>query len=305
MSITSSQASITDELFVRTADENYIAARWCAINRLNTDFAWLAVHALEKYLKAVLLYNGKPAKTQGHKIVELYEEVKLLAAPLLPTILAKPPSLVIGHWFERTPEHFLAHLYTNGNPDNRYLIFGYDTRTEDLHMLDSMVFAIRRLICTLEDPLRLHRGGMPSLSAVPTNYEVLLQQPEYRPAHYMPLDEAIRVSDDSAARFAALNLNLAFTPPDFPHTAMKGGDSSRTPVIRRRVLDPMERSDHSQVNEGIETAKWLLDNVRLPGEGKKKSGVAKQIYDAIVDAERRLIAPAPRRPANDKIVSKP
>jgi HEPN domain-containing protein len=293
MSITSSQANIIDELFVRTADENYIAARWCAINRLNTDFAWLAVHALEKYLKAVLLYNGKPAKMQGHKIVELYEEVKLLAAPLLPTNLTKPPSLVIGHWFERTPEHFLEHLYTNGNADNRYLIFGHDTRTEDLHMLDFMVFAIRRLICTLEDPIRLHMGGMPSKSAVPTNYEVLLQQPEYRPSHFMPLDDLIRVSGDNASRFAALNLNFAFAPPDFPHTAMKGGDSSRNPVIRMRVLDPMERSDRSQAEEGIETAKWLLDNVRLPGEGKTKSGVAKQIYDAMVDAERRLIAPAP------------
>jgi HEPN domain-containing protein len=58
MSVEASKNNLASELFVRTADENYITARWCANNQLNTDFLWLAVHALEKYLKAVLLVNG-------------------------------------------------------------------------------------------------------------------------------------------------------------------------------------------------------------------------------------------------------
>src|SRR5271166_5984959 len=36
-----SRTSLVQELFVRTADENYMAARWCAVNRLNSDFLWL------------------------------------------------------------------------------------------------------------------------------------------------------------------------------------------------------------------------------------------------------------------------
>ncbi|WP_024342605.1 hypothetical protein [Bradyrhizobium japonicum] len=55
MSVEASKNNLARELFVRTADENYVTARWCANNRLNTDFLWLAVHALEKYLKAVLV----------------------------------------------------------------------------------------------------------------------------------------------------------------------------------------------------------------------------------------------------------
>jgi hypothetical protein len=43
MSITASKNNLARELFVRTADENYVTARWCAIHRLNTDFLWLAV----------------------------------------------------------------------------------------------------------------------------------------------------------------------------------------------------------------------------------------------------------------------
>ncbi|HEY4051129.1 MAG TPA: HEPN domain-containing protein [Acidobacteriaceae bacterium] len=116
MSVSSSQANIIDELFVRTADENYITARWCAIHRLHTDFAWLAVHALEKYLKAVLLYNGKQAKKHGHDIEKLYQSVKSLTVKHLPKILSKPPDLVIGHWFERTPENFIEHLYRTAMP---------------------------------------------------------------------------------------------------------------------------------------------------------------------------------------------
>ena len=45
--------SIIKELFIATADDNYINARWCFHENLNVDFFWLAVHCLEKYLKAV------------------------------------------------------------------------------------------------------------------------------------------------------------------------------------------------------------------------------------------------------------
>ncbi len=63
--------SIINELFIATADDNYVLARSCFHQHLNVDFFWLAVHALEKYLKAVLLLNGKTAKSYGHDIVKL------------------------------------------------------------------------------------------------------------------------------------------------------------------------------------------------------------------------------------------
>lgn len=78
--------SIISDLFTRTADENYITARWCAANGLATDFFWLGVHALEKYMKAVLLANGKAADQQGHKIVELHDEICVSLATCCPSI---------------------------------------------------------------------------------------------------------------------------------------------------------------------------------------------------------------------------
>lgn len=216
MSIESSKHNLVLELFVRTADENYVTARWCAINQLNTDFLWLSVHSLEKYLKAVLLINGLSSrraspgqKWYGHNIVQLYSDVKKLAGPLLPENLLKPKNLEIRHWSERTPEQFMEHLHGNGNADNRYLIYGYSTASQDLHMLDAMVFAVRRLICTLDQ--RWVPSQQPEAPTF-THRELLERQPNHYGRLFMPLEELIGAREESPKRNAALNLNMAFAP---------------------------------------------------------------------------------------------
>src|ERR1700737_1057245 len=90
--------SIVKELFIATADDNYIAARWCFHENLNVDFFWLAVHCLEKYLKAVLLLNGKSSLGYQHEIIELFEEIKDFANDLLPSSLVRPPDMPAEMW---------------------------------------------------------------------------------------------------------------------------------------------------------------------------------------------------------------
>jgi HEPN domain-containing protein len=82
--------SIVKEMFIETADDNYILARTSFHENLNVDFFWLAVHCVEKYLKASLLLNKKDARGYDHNIVELYSGVKLLAPELFPATLTKP-----------------------------------------------------------------------------------------------------------------------------------------------------------------------------------------------------------------------
>lgn len=282
MSISASKHNLVHELFVRTADENYIAARWCAINRLNTDFLWLAVHALEKYLKAVLLANGGSAKGYSHDIVRLYADVRGVAGPLLPDKLKQPADLDIHHWFERSAEDFVEHLLRNGNADNRYLIYGWTTRSEDLHMLDAMVFAVRRLICPLDS--RMFPRNDPGAPTV-THREILTRQPEYYGRMAMPLDDLVWAKADTDARRAALNLNMAFAPEDYPHQPMRGGSSARNPVIVRRILDPLESNYPSWAAEGVEIARWFLANVQVPKGKPSDPGVTEQILAAI-DAAR-------------------
>ena len=111
------QGEIVREFFVNTADDNYIAARWCFVERLNVDFFWLAVHALEKYMKAVLLVNGRSGKgfinqannfqPFGHDIAALYKHVQSFAADLLPIELVKPDQLDTNRWRDETPNAFM------------------------------------------------------------------------------------------------------------------------------------------------------------------------------------------------------
>lgn len=64
--------------FRDTADCEYIAARLCWHTGLFAQFRWQALHALEKYLKAILLYNRVPARKTGHSLSKALEKCKSL-----------------------------------------------------------------------------------------------------------------------------------------------------------------------------------------------------------------------------------
>ena len=173
-------------LFIDTADDNYIAARWCFVEGLNVDYFWLSVHLLEKYMKAALLLNGHSSKEYltpngkprqyEHDITALYEQVKVFASDLLPNKLNKPDDLVLDHWRDETPDTFIRRFYHDGNAHNRYQLFGFVQHREDLFKLDLMVFALRRL-CV---PLDAYSVGVPrSGTRRPTHRDILMQQPEW------------------------------------------------------------------------------------------------------------------------------
>ncbi|MFZ6762171.1 HEPN domain-containing protein [Pseudoroseomonas sp. WGS1072] len=280
------KTAVVHEIFVHTADENYIAARWCCANALTTDFLWLALHATEKYLKAVLLMNGKSAKGFGHDIERLYAEVKKLAGSLLPERLPKPEKLAISTWFDRTTEEFIEHLVRYGNADNRYLIYGYNTFSQDLHMLDQLVWAVRRLVLPLSERIG---PDWPEGERLPTFNEVLVAQPDFRFALYgLPLDILILAKDNTPLRLAALNLNLSFAPPDFRHMSMQGGSASFNSVIFRHIFEPLAEGQADAVEEAAELAGWLIRNIQLPTGRNGSPDVVGEIKKAVASAKQRL-----------------
>ncbi len=258
-------------MFARTADQNYMIARWCAMCKQHTDFLWNSVHALEKYMKAVLLMNGQHGKG-GHDIEKLYERVASLAPTLLPAVLQKSPTLDIYHWSDRTPAKFIEQLYNNGNAANRYLTFGYTVESQDLHMLDAMVFAVRRLIIRLNDP-HFSDPTAPKF----TSRQFLENKPTYYPKLGLPLDQQVNAREPSELRHAALNLNMPFAPADYPHTALSGGASGRNSVLMRRVLDALDSDDMEYATLGVALADWVLQNIQLP---KGSPSVTEQITRA-------------------------
>ena len=62
--------------FRYTADEDYISARMSYKVGLIEPFLWSSLHSIEKYLKALLLFNKMPVNKYKHNIVELLDAVK-------------------------------------------------------------------------------------------------------------------------------------------------------------------------------------------------------------------------------------
>lgn len=271
------KSSIIKEMYLHTADENYIAARWCYRNRLMTDFFWNAVHALEKYMKAVLLLNGQSVQSFSHGLVELYDEIDALAGPLLPDKLTKPTGYD-GHWIELTPREFLEKLDQNGNADNRYLTYGYAQHPWYLPMADRMVWTIRRLAVPLDDDVVVCRDGSPR----PSNRDILARQPDYAFSQMEAL-ERIAAADGSEAQHALLNGNLAFAPPGYSHEPLYEGASGRNPVLLRRVLDPLRSAKEENARHGYRMAEWVLANTRQ----------SKPVRQEIEQAMRQALATHP------------
>ena len=68
-----------DRSFRDVADTDYVCARVCHRLDLKQQFLWASLQAIEKYLKAILLYNHRSAKRLGHDIEQAYERLQEIA----------------------------------------------------------------------------------------------------------------------------------------------------------------------------------------------------------------------------------
>lgn len=291
------KSSLILETFMRSADENYITARWCAANQIDVDFLWLALHALEKYMKAILLFNGKSSKEYGHDIVKLYSDVKPIAESLAPSTFARPASLTDITWREIIPEHFLERLSIMGSPGNRYNLYGYTTGLQDLLVLDQIVFSLRRLACPLDDRIFPRQSGR---SSGPTHREILENQPDYYFNFYMPLDEIIKSREDSSKKSAALDLNFPFAPENFAHPPISSLRSFSNPVIDRRIFEPLMSENLNIAAQAIEVASWFLKNVQLRKGTIDSPDIGMKIDQEIKTATARInLAQKPEKMADE------
>jgi hypothetical protein len=258
--------SIVNELFLATADENYVAARWCYQHGLRVDFFWLAVHNLEKYMKAALLLNGLTAKGYGHDIVKLYADVRPLAPELLPSNLAKPSQYELDHWYAETTEKFIERLYRDGRADNRYQLFGYNLHMEDLFKVDQVIFAIRRLCQPLETHFLIKKmPGVPDQS----RRERMIKDHPSSVNLRSKLEEVASGQRGETLRQALLNWNFPFAPFNYPHMPISYSTASRNPILVRRLYDPLETGPQSFANADV-LWQWVKDNIQLSKELQKE-----------------------------------
>ena len=123
------------DVFRNQGDCDYIAARSNFKLHLRQQFLWSAQQCIEKYLKAILLFNGQSARyvnntkrEYGHNLCLLNEAVKGIQT--------------FKFELESTQEQFINYLSTQG--PNRYIgTIAYNTGNA-LSDLDSTVWHIRR-----------------------------------------------------------------------------------------------------------------------------------------------------------------
>jgi hypothetical protein len=282
--------SIVDDLYIKTADDNYVAARWCFYTELDVDFFWLAAHCVEKYLKAALLLNEQPAKTYGHDIEKLYTAIIALAPELLPAMLTVPkdlPTRIFSLGDEKT-EDFVKRLYFYGQPDNRYLFIGYIRRGSDILKLDQLVFAARRLCKPLESHFL---GGKfknnPKLPQETIRQRMVKDDPSSRNLH-SSLEKVLSGERGKLLQRVLLNWNFPFAPPDYKHGRMSYGHRSVNPVFVRRFLDPLDAGTTQGDKHADDLWAWANQNIYLPKEFVCVYEKARKDRKAAAKAKKKL-----------------
>lgn len=230
--------TIAKESFRDQADYDYIAARECWRMKLREQFFWSAMQAQEKYLKAILLFNGRssirPAGaprriTFGHDLGMLATEVRTIA--VVPFTV--PP------WLDK----FFEHLTQFGN--NRYLTRHTYSRMDFQRRLDESVWVVRRYCQDARVKVEVSRGRIVDFTEGIVD-EIERAEHRVRPSRYQPfpglLEEVLRRPAKDAAR-RALVWNNMFYGSRVRHelTFAMWSSSTVPPILRDWAQDPVLR----------------------------------------------------------------
>jgi len=162
---------------------DYIAARMSYRAGLVEQFHWQGLQALEKYLKAILLYNRVKAKRIGHDLSKA---------------LAKADRLPFELELTAPAQKLIEHLDTFGR--FRYLEASYYIHGPKLVELDRTVWEIRRYCRVLNYEVKLPDGSMKQM--LPIELESI-EQSKHAPPHKSriiggALEKILDKKDDAA-----------------------------------------------------------------------------------------------------------
>lgn len=148
-------------MFRDAADEDYLVARSSVQLGLIHQFCWSSQQCLEKYLKAILLLNGREIST-NHSLMGMLETCREICGDLLPLVLCPIREFtwegsITRRAFEPV-EAYLARVEDYGNPHIRYRIYSITVSFYDLNKLDELCFMLRRVAFPLD--IALDQLGM-------------------------------------------------------------------------------------------------------------------------------------------------
>jgi HEPN domain-containing protein len=220
------------------ADKDYITARIVHSLQFDVQFLWSSEQAIEKYFKAILLFNGESAKGLWHNLLEAQKRIKSIKD----LKFRLPPDT----------QDFVE--YVNEYGTNRYLEFTTHIRMNALIELDKAVSFIRRYCFFMGNGQR-RIAHLAHLNSLPLDAD-----PYHISSGYL---ERVLAKRNSKARQALIWKNLFF------------GRHSKKPVfytIRGGALTPTQDIHE----EWFEILKGFVDFPELKRRAKKEAAALKK-----------------------------
>lgn len=250
------------EMFINTADNNYILARYSFYNSYPFEFLWLAMHALEKYMKASLLLNGMSSKKYNHDLVALSKAVNEYAEELLQFSFEKPKDIKLNFvaeewWLNEEPQNFIQKISNLGSPNNRYRTYGLLKTPDMIFKIDTLVYYYRRICRDLSKTIPIE-GDDTKI------FDILALDNSKWKIDRGILEDVLEDKDTKEKRKIFLKNNLIFAPDDFIHDSYAGGT-----YIFNSVIEPYLNEEKTNDDENVRTLKkemrsWIKDNIQLP-----------------------------------------
>ena len=120
--------SVIKGCFRDTADRDYIAARLLHRQQLWEQFLWMGLQAIEKYLKAIILFDDGDTRNLGHDITKALNKAEKIER--------------LGMRVSPRAREFIEYLEEQGK--NRYFTWPRYVKGKELLHLDHTVWQIRR-----------------------------------------------------------------------------------------------------------------------------------------------------------------
>lgn len=277
--------AIVSQMFVATADANYILARQAFFARLDFDFFWLVAHALEKYFKAILLLNGVSLKQdKTHNAAKLYEKVMGLE-PRLPIVDLKDPMIEDLFWRKEDVPAYLKRLSDLGDPNNRYATYGYALLMDDLFKADQTIWMTRRCCRVFTQTIK-RQGKDVTIDYV----DVLNKSPDtwYLYTSFA-IDKIMKLPGDDPEKVRFLYLNTAFAPDAEHELRSWRSSASESPFtdLLQRMKSATATPDVRARAAAIIT--WSIDHLPLGPNDRKR-------LQEHLDQYQASVAPPPTTP---------
>lgn len=241
---------IIRRMFLETADKNYILARAAYFMRSERDFYWLSLHAIEKYLKAILLINGKPAKAYGHNLRVLQNTIFMCERKFDLGNYVVPDDGTPNNFTGPLEAYLVFFLNEDGDPDNRYALSGVGIGPTDLYVIDQIVWSVRRFC-------RPFFGQYDQITKIKLSSESRTMFGD------LPIEKLLRMPVSDPQRQGFTYLNYAFAPQEKWEAWRWRYDSISSPIEINLDLLTGKYGGEKQ-KTAAKVLSWGLENIQIP-----------------------------------------